>query len=637
MASKHIKRAFLAVALIIGGAANAQDTAATWSSYGGAPGGGQYSSLSQITRENVADLKLVWTHRNGDAAKFKAGGKTANYEVTPILAEGALFICTQYGRIISLDPKSGRENWAFDPFAALVTEAPSPGTCRGVTYWAPTTPAPDGTACATRIFLAQYGSRLISVDAKTGQPCADFGAGGVLDMTSPDNGGTGRMRFTSPPAVLGDTVIIAGSIGDNIRANQPDGVIRAFDARSGKLLWRVVTIPPEMSEATGNADVWPPYSVDAKRNMVFIPTGSPSPDFYGGQRQGFIPYANALLAMDATTGEVKWHFQTVRHDVFDYDVPSQPILADITKGGEKIPAVIQITKMGVTFVLNRDTGAPVFPIEDMPVPQSDVPGEKTSPTQPRPTLPKPFSSQLIKPEEVFGLTPLDRKWCRDSLASMRYEGPYTPPSFKTSLLFPAATGGGNWGGAAYDPERNLLIVKAQNLGFTVQLLPVGDPNIPDVPETAASRVMDGTPYYIYGERWLSPLGVPCNPPPWGELVAINMDSGAEVWRRPVGQVPFGPGKFLRSPAAWGSPIVGGPMVTGGGVVFMAATFDPVFRAYDVETGQELWSAPTPVPAMAVPMTYEWEGRQYVLIAAGGSILAGTDLSDEILAFALPER
>ncbi len=618
---------------------SADDLAAnrTWNSIGGTPGGGQYSALDQINRANVAGLKIAWTHKNGDAAKFTAGGKTANYEVTPILAEGSLFICTQYGRVISLDPKTGNEKWAFDPFASLIKAPAVPGTCRGVAYWRDELVQSDAAprACQSRIFLQQYGGRLIVLDAKTGQPCTDFGTGGFLDMASPDHGGTGHIRFTSPPSILKDTVIVAGSVGDNIRANQPDGVIRAFDARTGMMQWRLVTIPEAMSDKTGNADVWPPYAIDAERNLVFIPTGSPSPDFYGALRNDPIPYANALLAIDASSGQVKWHFQFVHHDILDYDTPAQPIVADITREGRKVPAVIQITKMGTVFVFNRETGESLFPIEERAAPASDIPGEVASPTQPRPVKPEPFSSQLIKEDEIFGLTFWDRGKCRESFKSMRYDGPFTPPSLKGSLTFPASTGGGNWGGAAYDPVRNRLIVKAQNLAFTSQLFPIGDPNIPNVPETAGSRVMEGTPYYLLLGRWLSPFGVPCNPPPWGELVAIDLDTGDQAWRRPVGQVPFGPFKLLKSPAAWGSPIVGGPMLTGGGLIFMAATFDPVLRAYDTDTGKELWSTPLPVPAMAVPMTYEYEGRQYVLIAAGGSILAGTELSDQLLAFALP--
>ena len=619
----------------------ADDLAAnrSWSDFGGTPGGGQYSALDHITRENVGGLKLAWTHRNGDAARFAPGGKVANYEVTPILAEGSLFICTQFGRVLALDPKTGREKWAFDPFASLIKSPVVAGTCRGVAYWHDQLAQADSAprACLSRIFLQQYGGRLIVLDAKTGQPCSDFGKGGMLDMSTPDHGGTGHIRFTSPPSILKDTIIVAGSVGDNIRANQPDGVIRAFDARTGMMQWRLVTIPESMSDKTGNADVWPPYSVDVERNLVFIPTGSPSPDFYGVLRNDPIPYANALLAIDVATGQVKWHYQIVHHDLLDYDLPAQPIVADITRAGRKVPAVIQITKMGTIFVFNRETGEPLFPIEEVAVPASDIPGEMASPTQPRPVKPEPFSSQIIKEKDIFGLTFWDRGKCRESFKALRYEGPFTPPSLQGSLTFPASTGGGNWGGAAYDPVRNRLIVKAQNLAFTSRLFPIGDPNIPNIPETAGSRVMEGTPYYLLLGRWLAPFGVPCNPPPWGERVAIDLDSGDQAWRRPVGQVPFGPFNILKSPAAWGSPIVGGPMITAGGLIFMAATFDPVFRAFDIDTGKELWSTPLPSPAMAVPMTYEFEGQQYVVIAAGGSILAETELSDEMFAFALPSK
>ncbi|MDX2222591.1 MAG: pyrroloquinoline quinone-dependent dehydrogenase [Rhodospirillaceae bacterium] len=605
-----------------------------WASLGGTAGGGQYSALDQIHRGNVGQLKQVWTHSSGDAARIAALGKKASYEVTPILAEGALFICTPTGRVISLDPRTGAENWAFDPFDGLIAGERTVGTCRGVTYWRDDAAQPSGR-CAARIFRAEYAGRLYALDAKTGQPCADFGQGGVIDTAAAATGGNGRMRYTSPVSVWRDVVIAAGSIGDNIRANQPDGVIRGFDARTGALRWRIATVPEHMSEQTGNADVWPPYAVDNERGLVFVPTGSPSPDFYGANRNEDMPLANALLAIDAATGAIKWRYQIVHHDLFDYDLPAQPILADVTRAGRKIPAVIQITKMGTVFVFHRETGEPLFPIEERPVPASDIPGERSSPTQPVPVAPKPFAPQTLAEADVFGLTPWDRAKCVESFRSLRYEGPFTPASLKGSLMLPAPIGGGNWGGAAFDPARNRLIVKTQNFAYAVKLIPASDPNIPDVPETAESRMMEGTPYFVFGRRWLSPFGVPCNPPPWGELIAIDLDEGAHLWRRTVGQVPFGPGKILKSPAAWGSPVVGGPMLTAGGLIFMAATMDPVFRAYDIDTGAQVWSAPLPVPGMAVPMTYEIDGKQYVVIAAGGSALAGTALGDRLVAFALP--
>ncbi|MDX2221255.1 MAG: pyrroloquinoline quinone-dependent dehydrogenase [Rhodospirillaceae bacterium] len=611
-----------------------------WPAYGGAPGGGHYGTSAQIDRGNVARLRPAWTHRTGDLARYQAGARAASYEVTPIYANETLYACSTFNRIIAIDPGTGNETWSFDPHAGLVSDPPQATICRGVAYWQAGDPAP-GAPCQKRVFKGDRMGRMFAVDADTGMACVDFGAGGVVDLTRPEAGGTGRIVMTSPPAVVGDVLVIGGSVGDNIAADSPDGVIRALDVRSGALIWRIVTVPPELSAATGGADVWPPFSIDVDRNMAFIATGSPSVDVYGAGRTADIPYANAVLAIDAATGAVKWHRQIVRHDLFDYDLPDQPHLVDIVRDGVAIPAVVQITKMGTVFVFHRDTGAPLFPIEDRPVPASDVPGEAAAPTQPIPLKPAPFSAQTLDPEQIFGLTPWDRGKCRETLAQFRYEGPFTPPSERGSLIFPSPGGGGNWGGAAYDPARNRLIVKAQNFAFTAKLIPVpeaerrNDPNARAAPGTM-SRYMEGTPYRIQGTRWLSPFGVPCNPPPWGELAAIDLASGEFVWRRTVGQVPFGPFKLLKSPAAWGSPVIGGPIVTAGGLVFMAATTDPVFRAYDIDTGVELWAAELPAPGMSVPMTYVHRGRQYVVIAAGGSILADTPLGDWLTAFALPE-
>jgi quinoprotein glucose dehydrogenase len=629
----------LIVMLALSSAAIAADLAANrdWSTYGGAPGGGHYSALDQISRDSVGRLRHVWTHSNGDVARdAAAGARGASYEVTPIYANDRLYICTTSNRVVALDPETGRELWVFDPHAGLLDAPARPGMCRGVAYWQATDPRP-GTACEKRIFKADPSGRVFAVDADTGAPCTDFGTGGWLDASKPEWGGAGRIIFTSSQLTLGDRLILGGSVGDNLAMNNTDGVIRALDARTGRPIWRVVTIPPDLSDKTGGADVWPPFSVDPETNTVFVATGSPSVDVYGVERTADIPYANAVIAIDGADGRVKWHRQIVRHDLFDYDLPDQPHIVTIERDGAQVPAVVQITKMGTVFVFHRDTGEPLFPISDVPVPASDIPNEIAAPTQPQSSLP-PFSAQTLTEDTLFGLTPWDRNWCRDSFRTFRYDGPFTPPSEKGSLIFPAPGGGGNWGGAAYDPARNLLVLKSQNFVFKATMIPATDAaqrvNPPGAP--AMDRYLDGTPYRILGGRWLSPFGVPCNPPPWGELVAMDLAKGAIAWRRTVGRVPFGPFGLLKSPAAWGSPVIGGPIVTGGGLIFMAGTMEAVLWAYDVDTGVELWSHDLPVPGMSVPMTYQHKGRQYVAIAAGGSTLAGTELGDQVLAFALPE-
>ena len=608
-----------------------------WSAFAGAPGGGRYSALDQINRANVGKLAVAWTYHTGDLLNYAPGKRATSYEVTPILNNDKLYLCTPLDRVIALDPATGKEIWAFDPHAGLVDAPTVANECRGVAYWQSSAPQ-EGAACQKRVFRGDRGGRIYAVDADTGRPCADFGHGGYVTYTDYDGRGEGHPNIKSPPVVLGDLVMATGGVSANERADAPDGVLRAFDVRTGEQRWVFFTIPEAMSKETGAGDVWPPFSVDVERNWVFLATGSPSPDPYGVKRLDPIPYANAVIALDGATGKVVWSRQLVHHDLFDYDLPEQPALIKIRHGQETIDAVAQITKMGTVFVFRRDDGEPLFPIEERAVPASDIPGEKASPTQPYPIKPAPFARQKITEDDVWGLTPWDRGKCKDSFHSLRYEGPFTPPSEKGSLLIPANLGGGNWGGAAYDPTRNLLIVKSNNMGTAIRLMPLDSEEAKGRPDKSdTSRSMAGTPYRIESQRWLSPLGIPCVSPPWGEITAIDLGSGETRWRHPLGQISFGPFKLFKTPAAWGSPSIGGPIVTAGGLVFMAGTMDSNLRAFDVESGQEVWRVDLPVPGMAVPMTYTAgpDHRQFLVIAAGGNTMAASKLDDAIIAYALP--
>lgn len=618
--------------------ATAQDDPAEntiWRAYGAMPGGGRYSALDQINRETVSTLAVEWRHSTGHAARAAALGVGASYQVTPLFVNDLLYICTPFNRVLALDPQTGEEVWAFDPHEKIFDDDAIASTCRGVVYWQAESPR-SNTTCEKRIFKGDRQSRMFAVDADTGEVCSDFGSGGFVDLQSAEAGGTGRIFMSSPQSVIENALIIGGAVGDNVRANSADGSVRALDVRSGELLWRLMLVPDHLRDITGGADVWPPFTVDEERNIVFVATGSPSVDVYGAHRTDPIPYANAVLAIDATSGTVIWHYQIVHHDLFDYDLPAQPILTHIMREQETIPAVVQITKMGTVFVLHRETGVPLFPVEEIRVPESDIPGELASPTQPMPTHPSPFSRTILTEDDVFGLTFWDRGKCKKSFRSLRYEGLFTPSSEQGTLIFPSPGGGGNWGGAAVDPTTGLLIVKGQNFGNIFRLMPT-DGHVPAaglLEVSSLNRYMEGTPYRIEGGRWESPFGIPCNPPPWGELSAIDLNAGKYVWRRPLGQVPFGPGGFFRSPKAWGGPISGGPMVTAGGLVFIGATMEGAFRAIDSDTGETLWSVTLEAPAMAVPMTYKVAGKQYVVVAAGGSHVVGTEFSDALVAFAL---
>jgi quinoprotein glucose dehydrogenase len=636
-----------------------------WTSFGRDPGGSQYSPLASINVKNVGQLRQAWVHRSGDFkdAPLPKGGTVL--QTTPLHANGSLYLCTPWNKVIAVDPASGQTRWVFDPHRVdpKTGKALSPpllmaGRCRGVAYWQPAAtavaakPAPAaaaGTAgatparaaaCAKRIFKNGEGGRLYALDADTGALCADFGAAkghpGWVWHEDYDNRGEGFSGSpSSPPAILGDLVIIGNSTNDGL-SNARDGFIRAFDVRSGALRWEWSPIPADKSGQTGAANVWSTISVDPARNLVFVPTTSPSTDYYGGGRQFDIPMSNSIVALDGSTGKVAWHFQTVRHDLFDYDLVGHPLLVDIRRGGKTIPAALLQTKMGWLFGFDRGTGAPIWPIVDRPVPPTDVPGDRAAPTQPVPTGIAPFARQVMKREELFGLTPLDKLACQRTFDNARYDGMYTPPSVKGSILFPSALGGGNWGGASYDPKSNLLVIKAENLATLIKVVPKKDQKAEDAAPGVdyLTRSLVGTPYKVEGELFQSPLGIPCTPPPWGTLAAIDLDSGKLKWQIPLGQVKRA-GVTIPDGAGWGSPNVGGPITTAGGITFIGATMDSRLRAIETATGKELWSAELPVPGMAVPMTYAVNGRQYVVIAAGGNAQVGTKIGDYLIAFALP--
>ncbi len=606
-----------------------------WPSFANDIEGSQYSPLAQLTPANVAGLERAWVHRSGD---FIAD--TTSFQVTPIHANGLLYYCTPMNRVFALDPVTGEERWVFDPHSSqspggkpVTDEERRPSTCRGVAYWA----SEDEGACARRVFRTSGLGHVYAIDADTGRACADFGAGkghpGYVSQYDFEAYGEGFRGAGSPPLVIGDVVVAPSGSNDGL-TNAADGVVRGFDVRSGELLWTFNPIPEGLRDKTGAANVWTTMSGDAANGLVFLPTTSPSTDYYGGGRLFDIPLSDAVVALNALTGEIAWSFQTVRHDLFDYDLPGHALLVTIRKDGAPRDVAIQQTKMGYLYVFDRLTGEPIFPIEEMDVPASDLPDEVAAPTQPISPGIAAFSGQLLERDSLFGITPLDRAWCRAEFDKMRYEGMYTPPSTQGTLLFPSALGGGNWGGAAFDAKRNLLIIKAENLATRLKFLPKDTES--DAPPDYLTRPLEGTPYRTEGEIFMSPLGIPCTPPPWGTLSAIDMDSGNLVWQIPLGQIKrFGitvPKSF-----GWGSPNVGGPILTGGGLIFVAATLDEKIRALDIETGDELWQADLPITATAMPMTYQGEdGRQYVVIAAGGTGRIGTGSSDHVIAFALPK-
>lgn len=619
---------------------------ADWRYFGNDSGGSQYSPLDQITAENVADLEVAWTHRSGDV-KQNPGG--TSLQVVPIHVNGLLYYCTPLNRVFALDPATGEQAWVFDPHAPdaetgdpLIDSEPRPATCRGVMYWQEDDPV-EGQACQKRIFKGDFLGNMWAMDADTGAVCTDFGAEdghpGRVSNADYEMHGEGSAAMPSPGAVVGDVVVAAQASNDGIQ-NASDGFVRGWDARTGELKWEFDPIPADRRDQSGAANVWSTLSADQERNLVFLPTTSPSTDYYGGGRRFPIPYATALVALDTLTGSVVWHYQTVRHDLFDYDHVGHPLLVTIMKDGEPRDVAILQTKMGWLFVFDRATGEPIWPIEEMPVPGTNIPEDEAASTQPVPTKPDAFAGQNIDRDDLFGLTPFDKGWCQSRFDEMRYEGMYTPPDLREALLFPSALGGGNWGGAAFDPESNTLVIKAENLASRLRLEPKGD-----TPDDEVNRIdyltrpLKDTPYAAVGEVFMSPLGIPCTPTPWGTLSAIDMATGDLKWQIPLGQIKrFG----VTIPASfgWGSPTTGGPTITGSGLIFIASTMDSKIRAIDLKTGEEAWQAGLPNMGHSVPVTYMANGRQYVVIAAGGSrrvsATIGAELSDHVVAFALPE-
>jgi quinoprotein glucose dehydrogenase len=624
---------------------------AEWPAYGGDALGSRYSPLAEITRENVGDLRQAWTFRTGETPEAAPTRRPTDVEATPIVVDGTLYLSTPLGRVFALDPATGQARWSFD--ARVDPRVPfGDFTSRGVSTWLDRT-APGDAPCRRRILVATVDARLIALGARDGAPCAGFGAAGTVDLrrglrnapVSPD-----EYEVTSPPAVIGDLVVVGSAVADNGRVDAPSGEVRAFDARSGALRWTWDPIPRDpqdpgwatwegpVAHTTGAANAWSVIAADPERDLVIVPTGGPSPDYYGGARHGANLYANSVVALRGSTGRRVWHFQTVHHDLWDYDVPAPPALVTLRRGGRAIAAVVQATKTGQLFVLDRETGAPIFPVEERAVPASTVPGEQAWPTQPFSSLP-PLSPQRVSADDAWGLTPWDRGRCREAMAALRNEGIFTPPSLEGTLVVPSNIGGAHWGGSAFDPARQIAVVPVNRIASAVQLIPR------DRHDPAARAPgwqygpMRGTPYVLRRRLLLSPLGLPCTPPPFGALVAISLESGRTLWDVPLGTTRdlFASRVGLPLAFRWGTPNLGGPIVTAGGLVFVAAAMDDYLRAFDLETGRELWKGRLPAGGQATPMTYRLSAtrRQYVVIAAGGHGRAGTTRGDHVVAFALP--
>lgn len=606
--------------------------ASAWEHWGGDSGGSRFSPLNQITPDNVGNLVRAWEFRTGDLdTRAPEIMKRTKFQATPLLVEDSLVFCSPFNEVIALDPGSGAQKWRYDPKISTAQRPANRYNCRGVAYWVDAQAA-ENAACRARIFMGTNDARVIALDARTGILCAGFGSNGEVKLALSPLDWPGEFQITSAPVVARDTVITGSAIADNRRVDAPPGTVRAFDARTGQARW---SFDPLLHGGitAGHANVWAPMSVDEARGLVFLPTSSPSPDFWGGKRPGNNDYANSVVALRAETGERVWSFQTVHHDVWDYDLPAQPTLARIDAGQGPRDVVIQPTKQGFVFVLDRDTGQPVWPVEERAVPQGGAEGEQLSPTQPFPTHLPPLLSQQISVDDVFGLVPFwDRGACRARVAAARNEGLYTPPSTQGTVIFPMTGGGVNWGSAAFDPVNQIVYANVSRAIHIVKLLPRAD--VPDgfnPPPGHDFGKQQGAPFAMTRAIAMSPLGLPCNKPPWGEMVALDLRAGKILWRSRVGttedRAPLG------LALSFGTPLVNGVAITAGGLVFTGA-MDAYLRAFDARSGRELWQGRLPVPGVANPMTYQWKGEQYVAIGAGGHSESGTTIGDSVVAFRL---
>ncbi len=629
---------------------------AGWPAYGGDAGGTRYSPLTQITPANVAGLEVAWTFRTGELGAGVKDWTRSAFEATPILYAGALYFTTSATDVIAVDAVSGKLRWRHASESRSDLHY-SDGVSRGVSLWVDPA-APAGAPCRARIYAPTLDGRLLALDAATGAPCVDFGAHGAVNllegMRSQDESDDEWRNYlvTSPPAVLDGKVIVGSSIGDNRAVLEELGSVRAFDARSGALVWNWDPIPRDASNPVygewaasfsqaglaqsglaraSAANAWAPLSVDAERHLVFVPTGSASPDYYGGERPGDNRWANSVVALDGATGQLKWGRQLVHHDVWDYDLASQPTLATVVHEGKPIAAVIQATKTGFLYTFDRDSGVPLFPIVEKPVPQDGVAGEHLSPTQPFPVAPPALTRQgPVTADDAWGIAWFDTRGCRERIAGYRSEGIFQPPSPRDSIMQPGNAGGSNWGGIAFDPRRQLAIANTMNLPFVVALIPRAEAKrqaIADRYPGFEFAVQEGTPYGMRRTAFKSALGIPCVKPPWGMLTAVDMSRGTIKWQIPLGDTPL----FHRNV---GIPGIGGPIVTAGGLIFIAASLDDRLRAFSTDTGQLLWEVKLPAGGQATPMTYASGGRQFVVIAAGG-YKGDSTRGDYVVAYTLP--
>lgn len=604
----------------------------------------KYSPLTQVNTSTVEKLQLVWEYHTGDIGNSKTALEA--FEDEPSLIDGSLVVCTIWRRLIALDPETGKQRWVYDP---KTDRSVGMRKCRGISAWVDRL-APPGSSCKTRIFMGTADYRLVAIDAHDGRPCSGFGTNGEVHMpVNKPQIFPGEVAAGSRPAVVNDVVVVGSTVADDQRLDSPSGRVLAYDARSGRQLWEFDPLPRDPSDPAaatwlngtagneGGGNVWSEMAVDESLDLVYLPTTSPSIDFYGAARPGPNAYADSIVALQGTTGKVVWSFQFVHHNLWDYDTPSQPLLVDLPYNDKSVPALVQNTKTGMIFIFNRKTGEPLIPFVERPVPQEGaVPGEWLSPTQPFPVGMPALAPQKISADDAWGFMLFDKWKCRDKIDALNHGSIYTPPSLKGTILQPGAAGGPNWGGGAYDPKTHLMVVPSARVPMVVTLVPRGQAKLDQgqAIETHGAMMFPsaGTPYMTRMEPLLSPLGAPCTAPPWAVLTAVDLVTGTKQWEVPLGSIE----KLSPLPIPWelGTPGAGGPLVTAGGLVFIGYTLDNKLRAFDLQTGKTVWKTELPAAGTATPVTYEIKGEQYIVMAAGGHSMYGTTRGDSVVAYKL---
>ncbi|RJT41804.1 glucose/quinate/shikimate family membrane-bound PQQ-dependent dehydrogenase [Mesorhizobium waimense] len=616
--------------------------AGEWHFYGRTQYGQRYSPLDQITPDNVASLQPAWTYRTGDLKGPDDIGETT-YQVTPLKIGDALYICTPHNFAIAIDAATGKEKWRFDPKVKLDKDRQHQ-TCRGVSYYVDAKIA-VGQPCATRVYLPTSDARLIALDAASGQVCPSFAEGGTLNLlTGMPYPKSGYYYSTSAPLISGSKIIVGGAVNDNYSTEEPSGVIRAFDVDSGALLWnwdsgnpdQTTPLPAGQTYTNNSPNMWSTPSADEKLGLLYVPLGNQTPDQLGmGRSANVEKFSSSITALDLNTGHLRWVRQTVHHDLWDMDVPAQPTLVDITTAGGVVPALVGPTKQGDLYVLDRRSGEPIVPVKEVPAPGGAIEGDHASPTQPESDL--SFNPKPLTGADMWGITMFDQLACRIELQGLRYEGRYTPPSVQGSLIYPGNFGTFNWGGIAVDPVRQVMFGMPTYLAFKSQLIPRDQVPPPDEGRGSEQGLNrnEGAPYAVVMGPFLSPLGIPCQAPPWGYVAGADLRTGKIVYKHRNGTVyDMTP---LPLPFKVGVPGIGGPMITAGGVAFLGAAVDDYLRAYDLTSGRQLWKARLPAGGQSTPMTYTVaDGRQFVVIVAGGHGSVGTKPGDYVMAYTLPK-